>query len=139
MPYPEGFYITAKIICPWLPSVEMEVKVLGTSYSEVHKRNITRVESLDERLIFSVSAGYMGGYAMSSTIELFTDKIIEVIVRDVDGNEIDNLGKPPGKDVPLTPTEQYIVDECIVDNGQEVNPHHSAHLETDEILEWMEA
>ena len=97
--YPEGFYLTAKIEIPWHPGEHMEVKVLGTSYHETHRRDITQVELLNGKDIFWQSTGYTDSYYRSSTTEVFTDKIIEVIVRDVDGNEIENLGKPPGKDV----------------------------------------
>lgn len=141
--YPEGFYITAKIECPWMPGVNMEVRICGTRFSEAHQRNITNVEHLDKQPVFV--AGTLGGWYMSHQTDVFTSKIKEVIVWDVDGNEIDNLGKPPGPTT-LTPMEQH-----IVDNGQETflydervdgiisNPYLLTHEEADRAHEYLTA
>ncbi len=121
--YPEDSYLTAKIEIPWHPGEHMEVKVLGTKESLLLRgRMITQIESLDESPVFPTAA--TGGFYMSCRTEVFTDKIIEVIVRDVDGNEIDNLGKPPGKDVLVYGSQEWF---DLQDMKAETN------------YEWMEA
>ena len=141
--YPKGSYLTAKIEIPWHPGHQMEIKVLGTSYHETHRRDITQVESLNGKDIFWQSTGYTDSYYRSSTTEVFTDKIIEVIVRDVDGNEIDNLGKPPGKDV-LSDRGCFEIAHIEAETSYDwedpkQNPYLLDGQELEAIQEWMEA